>query len=143
MTVESILRTKGRDIFTIRPDQALMEAVDMLAEHRIGVMMVCEKKKLVGVLSERDVVGGLRRHRTAALTQPIKLFMSSPVITCHPKDQVKDLMEIMSSRRIRHLPVVEGDAILGMISIGDVIKHRMAAKQMEIAVLRDFALARM
>ncbi|MBI5164298.1 MAG: CBS domain-containing protein [Magnetospirillum sp.] len=141
MTVETILKSKGRDTYTIRPDQALIEAADLLAEHRIGATMVCEGSKLVGVLSERDVVRGLNRSRTAALTQPIRMFMSSPVITCDPKDKIKDIMEVMSLRRIRHLPVVRDGQIMGMISIGDVINHRLQQKQMEIAVLRDYAIA--
>jgi CBS domain-containing protein len=141
MTVESILKSKGRRVYTVRPNQALIEALDMLGEHRIGVVLVMEGSNLIGVLSERDIVAGLHRHRTAALTQTVKMFMSSPVVTCGLKDKIKDLIEVMSTRRIRHLPVVEGDTVIGMISVGDLIKQRMSQNQMEIAVLRDYAIA--
>lgn len=141
MTVEVILRNKESKILTIRPEQALMEAADMLAEHRIGAAIVCEGKTLVGIISERDIVKGLYRSRSQALSQPIRMFMSSPVITCSIRDKAKHIMEVMSTRRIRHLPVLRDDKIIGMISIGDVIKHRLAENQMELAVLRDYAIA--
>lgn len=141
MTVESILKNKGRNVHTVRPNQALIEALDMLGEHRIGVVLVMDGRNLIGVLSERDIVSGLHRHRTAALSQTVKMFMSSPVITCAPKDKIKDLIAVMSTRRIRHLPVVEGDKVVGMISVGDLIKQRLSQNQMEIAVLRDYAIA--
>ncbi len=141
MTVESILKSKGRSVYTVRPNQALIEALDMLGEHRIGVVLVMDGRNLIGVLSERDIVAGLHRHRTAALSQTVKMFMSSPVITCAPKDKIKDLIAVMSTRRIRHLPVVEGDKVVGMISVGDLIKQRLSQNQMEIAVLRDYAIA--
>ncbi len=141
MTVEIILRNKETKVLTIRPDQALMEAADLLAEHRIGAAVVWDGKALVGIVSERDIVKGLFRSRAQALSQPIRMFMSSPVITCSPKDKTKHIMEVMSTRRIRHLPVLRDDKIIGMISIGDVIKHRLAENQMELAVLRDYAIA--
>lgn len=141
MTIESILKNKGRSVFTVRPSQALIEALDLLGQHHIGAVLVCDGRRPVGVLSERDIVGGLHRHRTAALSQPVNMFMSSPVVTCGPKDKVKDLMAVMTDRRIRHLPVVDGGSVVGIVSVGDLVKHRMAQNQMEMAVLRDYAIA--
>lgn len=141
MTVESMLRGKENKVVTVRPDQALIEAADLLHKHRIGAVLVCDGAKCVGVLSERDIVAGLSNNRTAALSQSVKLFMSSPVISCSTKDKTKDIMEVMSSKRIRHLPVIRDEQVIGMISIGDVIKHRLESQKMEVAVLRDYAIA--
>ncbi len=141
MSVDHVLKAKGHSLHSIHPHQTLAEAADVLAKHRIGVAVVCEGSTVVGMLSERDIVQAISHQRAAALTRPVRQFMSSPVVTCGRKDRIKDIMEIMSNRRIRHLPVVEGDAVVGLISIGDVIKHRLAEKQMEAAVLRDYALA--
>lgn len=140
MTVEKILRGKGDDIFAVRPDHTIAEAAQLLTNRRIGAALVCEGGTCVGVLSERDIVLGLAKHKGDALTMPVKTLMSSPVVTCNPGDKVKDIMSVMTQRRIRHLPVVAEDGLVGMVSIGDVIKHRLKEKQLEAAIMRDYAV---
>lgn len=140
MTVEKILKGKGDEIFAVRPDHTIAEAAQLLTNRRIGVALVCEGGTCVGVLSERDIVLGLARHKANALTMPVKALMSSPVVTCNPGDKVKDIMSVMTQRRVRHLPVVAEDGLVGMVSIGDVIKHRLAEKQLEAAIMRDYAV---
>jgi CBS domain-containing protein len=141
MTVERILRYKGGDVFSVRPDHTVADAAHVLHSRKIGAAMVCDGHACVGVLSERDIVQGLAAHGGKALSMPVRALMSSPVVTCGPKDRIKDVMDVMSTRRIRHLPVVRDDTIVGMVSIGDVVGQRLAEKQLEAAVLRDFALA--
>lgn len=139
MTVERILKHKGGAIYAVRPDHTVAEAAQLLTNRRIGVALVCDGATCVGVLSERDIVLGLARHKADALTMPVRALMSSPVVTCNPRDRVKDIMAVMTERRIRHLPVVAEEGVIGMVSIGDVIKHRLAEKQLEAAVMREYA----
>ncbi len=141
MHVETILNRKGDTVYKVRPDQALTEAAEMMNRNRVGMALVCDNGELVGVLSERDIVGAISRLGAVALADPVRRFMSRPVVTCRPGDSVEDVMYTMSSRRIRHLPVVVDGKVLGVVSIGDVIHHRLAETQTEIAVLRDYALA--
>ncbi len=141
MTVERILKYKGTDVFSVRPEHTVAEAAQVLHNNRIGAAMVCDGLTCVGVLSERDIVQGVVKHGNKALAMPVKALMSSPVVTCTCKDRIKDVMEVMNTRRIRHLPVIRDETIVGMISIRDVVEQRLAEKQLEAAVLRDFALA--
>lgn len=139
MTVERILKQKGGDIFAVRPEHTIAEAAQLLTNRRIGVALVCDGGTCVGVLSERDIVLGLAKHKGDALTMPVKALMSSPVVTCGPRDRVKDIMAVMTERRIRHLPVVAEAGLVGMVSIGDVVQHRLAEKQLEAAIMREYA----
>jgi CBS domain-containing protein len=141
MIVDNILKKKGGDVYSVRPDHTIAEAAQVLHTQRIGAAMVCDGNSCIGVLSERDIVQGVVAHGPKALTLPVKALMSSPVVTCKPQDRIKDVMEVMNTRRIRHLPVLNDDNIVGMVSIRDVIETRLAEKQLEAAVLRDFALA--
>lgn len=139
MTVEKILKGKGDDVFAVHPEHTIAEAAQLLTNRRIGAAMVCDGAICVGVLSERDIVLALAKYKGNALAMSVRSLMSSPVVTCNPRDKVKDIMSVMTERRIRHVPVVFEDDLVGMVSIGDVIKHRLAEKQLEAAVLRDFA----
>lgn len=141
MNVQSILKSKNGPVHSVRPEQTLADAADLLADHRIGVVLVTDGDDVVGVLSERDIVAAVSKRRASALTLPVRSVMSSPVLTCRPQDSIKEVMQVMNTRRIRHLPVVDDDTVVGMISIRDVIKHRLDEKQMEVAVLRDVAMA--
>ncbi len=141
MDIETILKRKGDTVYRVRPDQLMTEAAEMMNRNRVGMALVCDNGELVGVLSERDIVAAISRLGAIALADPVRRFMSRPVVTCRPTDRVEDVMYTMSSRRIRHLPVVVGGKVLGMISMGDVIHHRLAKAQSEISVLRDYAIA--
>ncbi|CAA7612996.1 CBS domain-containing protein [Magnetospirillum sp. SS-4] len=143
MSVEAILKTKGSNVFTVRPEHAVADAAALLTNKKVGVAVVCDAKgKLVGVLSERDIVKGLSQYGKSALEMPVRNIMSSPVVTCSPSDSIKAVMEVMTERRIRHLPVVEKDELLGIVSIGDAVNFRLHEAQMEMNVLRDFAATR-
>lgn len=143
MSVESILKTKGSVVFTIRPEHSVADAAALLTNKKVGVAVVCDAKgKLQGVLSERDIVKGLSQYGKAALEMPVRNVMSSPVVTCAPGDSVKTIMGVMTERRIRHLPVVEKDELIGIVSIGDAVNFRLTEAQMEMNVLRDVAATR-
>lgn len=143
MSVEAILKTKGSVVFTIRPEHSVADAAALLTTKKVGVAVVCDTKgKLQGVLSERDIVKGLSQYGKAALEMPVRNVMTSPVVTCSPGDSVKTIMSVMTERRIRHLPVVENDELLGIVSIGDAVNFRLIEAQMEMGVLRDVAASR-
>jgi CBS domain-containing protein len=143
MSVETILKNKGSNVFTVRPEHTVAEAAALLTNKKVGVAVVCDAKgKLVGVLSERDIVKGLTQYGKGALEMSVRNVMSSPVVTCAPSDSVKAVMEVMTERRIRHLPVVEKDELLGIVSIGDAVNFRLHEAQLEMNVLRDFAATR-
>lgn len=143
MSVETILKTKGSNVFTIRPEHSVSDAAALMSAKRVGVAIVCDGKgRLQGVISERDIVAGITQFGKALLDMPVRNVMTSPVVTCTPADTAKGILEIMTKRRIRHLPVVDGDEILGIVSIGDAVNYRLNEAEMEKAVLRDFAVAR-
>lgn len=143
MSVDAILKTKGNTVYTVRPEHTVEEAAALLTNKRVGVAVVCDLKgRLHGVISERDIVAGITQFGKSLLDMPVRNIMSSPVVTCSPADSVKSILEIMTRRRIRHLPVVDGDEILGIVSIGDAVNYRLNQAEMERAVLRDFAVTR-
>jgi CBS domain-containing protein len=122
MKVSTILATKGNKLITIVPEQSIREAVALFAQHNIGAVVVLNNAGgLAGILSERDVVRHLNQHDDL-LSQPVQSVMTTKVITCLPQDDLMSVAHIMTERRFRHLPVVEKGVLLGMISIGDVLK---------------------
>ena len=131
MTVRAVLGSKGHQVISVSPDAKLSAAVKILAERRIGAVMVMSGQKIEGILSERDVVRVLGERGAAVLEEPVRSVMTSKVITCHESDTVGAIMEIMTSGKFRHLPVVENDRIVGLISIGDVVKWRVAEYERE------------
>ena len=143
MTVEAILKTKGSNVFTIRPEHSVSDASALMTTKKVGVAVVCDAKgKIVGVISERDIVSGLSKYGKGIIDMPVRNVMTSPVLTCAPTDAVKMILEIMTERRIRHLPVVADDTLIGLVSIGDAVNHRLKLAQLEMGVLRDFAATR-
>ena len=141
MTVSRILSVKGRDVVTIQPHRLISEAVSVLAERRIGAVVVAGADgQVLGILSERDVVRALAAG-PGVLGDPVSRYMTAKVITCTPDTSVVDAMEEMSDGRFRHLPVLEGGRLTGIISIGDVVKHRLAEIQHESAALREYIAA--
>lgn len=143
MSVETILKTKGSTVYSVRPEHAVSEAAALMSAKKVGVALVCDGKgRLHGVISERDIVIGITQFGKGLLDMPVRNIMTSPVVTCTPADTAKGILEVMTKRRIRHLPVVDGDDILGIVSIGDAVNYRLNEAEMEKAVLRDFAVAR-
>ncbi|WP_375459755.1 CBS domain-containing protein [uncultured Enterovirga sp.] len=139
MSVEHILAEKGRDTVTITPDKTLADVVDMLSRHRIGAVVVVDGDRTVrGILSERDVVKALAESGAEALAEPVSRRMSTEVATCSATDAVPALMAVMTEGKFRHIPVVEGGRLGGMVSIGDLVKHRLAEMEAEHKALRDY-----
>ena len=142
MSVASILKTKGPHVQTTRPSTTLYTAVWELRAHGIGALVVSEDGVTVlGMLSERDVVRGLTEHGTRLLSAPVSELMTSPVITCTPAESITAVMARMTQHRIRHIPVLEGGKLCGIVSIGDVIKYRLDELQLEADVLRESLIA--
>jgi CBS domain-containing protein len=142
MLVRHILREKGRDVVTIASDATLSEAARLLARKRIGALVVREQGgALKGILSERDIVRAVAEASVAALAQTVAQHMTSSVESCSESDSIEDLMELMTHRRFRHVPVMEDDRLTGIISIGDVVKTRIAETVEEVTVLRQYIAA--
>mgnify|MGYP001035421447 FL=1 len=143
MQVLHILREKGREVVTIAADATLSEASRLLARRRIGALVVYGGDgALAGILSERDVVRALSDESVAALARPVSAFMTRDVQTCCEIDSVDELMEVMTNNRFRHVPVVEDARIVGIISIGDVVKTRIEETVREAETLREYIVAR-
>jgi CBS domain-containing protein len=139
MNVTTILSAKGGDVISIEPAGTLETAVWMLAERGIGALLVLgPDRRLVGILSERDIVRVLAEQGAGVLAQPLSQVMTRKVVTCSPSDTVDVLMERMTTGKFRHVPVVEQEKVIGVISIGDVVKHRLKEIEQESAALRDY-----
>jgi CBS domain-containing protein len=142
MLVKNILGEKGREVISISCDATLSEAARLLARRRIGAIVVRDEQgALAGILSERDVVRAVAEESVSALAHPVSAYMTRAVATCSESDTIEDLMEMMTVGRFRHLPVVENDVITGMISIGDVVKTRIAETVQEATSLRAYITA--
>ena len=141
MTVRAILDLKGRDVTTILPDKTLGDAASLLSQHKIGALVVTgADRRVTGILSERDIVKAVSVDGAAALEEKIAARMTREVIICGPHDTMADLMGRMTAGRFRHLPVVENGRLVGIISIGDVVKHRLAEMERESSALRDYIM---
>jgi CBS domain-containing protein len=141
MTVRAILDLKGRDVTTIAPDKILSEAASLLSQHKIGALVVTgADRRVTGILSERDIVKAVSADGAAALGEKIGVRMTREVVTCGPHDTMAELMGRMTAGRFRHLPVIENGRLVGIISIGDVVKHRLAEMERESRALRDYIM---
>ena len=138
MTIAAVLRNKGSEVETIAADASLFDAVRRLGEKRIGALPVVEEGRITGIMSERDVIYCLRSHGPEVLDWPVSRVMSSPAITASPDTEVLSALALMTQRRIRHLPVVEGGEIRGIVSIGDLVKHRMERIEAEAEAMRAY-----
>lgn len=139
MNVEQLLSGKGREVISVQPHRTLAEAIRTLSEKRIGAVVVMGADgALVGILSERDIIRALGEQGGAALESAVSRSMTSKVVTCRPQTSVDELMEIMTMGRFRHVPVVENGRVAGIVSIGDVVKHRVAAIEAESQAMRDY-----
>jgi CBS domain-containing protein len=138
MTVRSILNTKGHQIMSVEPDAKLAAAVKLLGEKKIGAVLVMNEGRLEGILSERDIVRVLGERGAGVLEEPISEVMTRKVVTCKETDTVAELMETMTSGKFRHLPVVDDGKVVGLISIGDIVKRRVQEYESEQDALRDY-----
>ena len=143
MNVEGILRSKGATVVTIKPDATIADLVHGLREDRIGAMVVSEDgRSVLGIISERDVVRGLAERGPRILDVQVSELMTRDVVSCAPRDTVKQVMAEMTRRRIRHLPVIAEGVLCGIVSIGDVVKNRLEEMETETNVLREVYIAR-
>lgn len=142
MTVSRILQEKGGEIVTIPPHATLSDAVARLARHHIGAIVVVDDQMAVeGIISERDVVRLLGERGTEALSAPLESVMTRAVVTCSAEETIPTIMERMTRGRFRHVPVVDGDRLVGIISIGDVVKYRVEEMEREQAALRQYIMS--
>jgi len=138
MTVRSVLDTKGHQVITVSPDAKLSAAVKILSERRIGAVLVMTNQRIDGILSERDVVRVLGERGASVPGEPVRSAMTTKVITCRESDTVAAIMEVMTTGKFRHLPVVENGRLVGLISIGDVVKWRVAEYERDQEALQDY-----
>jgi CBS domain-containing protein len=142
MTVSVILAGKGRDVASIEPNATLSAAVGMLAEKRIGALLILgADHRVVGVLSERDIVRALAERGAEALNEPVSRTMTRNVSTCTEKETISSIMERMTEGKFRHVPVVEQGRLVGIVSIGDVVKHRVREMEQDSAAMHDYILS--
>ena len=139
MNVISILRQKGRAVTTASPNATLLEVANKLAAKRIGAIVVIGAGgEVAGIISERDIIRALATSGAECLTRPVAETMTKQVVTCQETDTLNELMAMMTERRFRHLPVVTDGALVGIVSIGDVVKHHVAEVEMEATAMRDY-----
>jgi CBS domain-containing protein len=144
MIVKTILKSKARGagIVSVAPDAGVGEAARLLATHKIGAVLVMTGGKVAGILSERDIVRGLADAVDVCVTAKVRDLMTADVFVCHEDDTVERLMEIMTAKRIRHLPVVDGQGdVVGIVTIGDVVKSRLDETKMEADSLINYVMA--
>ncbi|WP_436637014.1 CBS domain-containing protein [Microbaculum sp. FT89] len=142
MTVAVILTRKGRDVVTARPDSRVSDICDLLETKGIGAVVIShDGSRIDGIFSERDFVRAVARQGSAALERPVRDYMTKAVVTCEPDDLVANVMRRMTEGKFRHLPVVEDGRLAGVISIGDVVKHRIAEAEAEAMAMREYITA--
>ncbi len=138
MTISAILGNKGSEMVAVTSDTLVSEAVRVLSERRIGAVPVLDAGRVVGIFSERDVIYALARLGSAALDGRVGALMTSPALTVEPGTAVMAALSLMSRRRIRHLPVVDGETPIGFVSIGDLVKYRIDRIESEAAAMREY-----
>ncbi|RYY24288.1 MAG: CBS domain-containing protein [Sphingomonadales bacterium] len=138
MTIAAILGGKGHEVVSIAPTSSVAEAVQLLGGRRIGAVPVIDGTAVLGIFSERDVIHCLERDGAAALDRRVSDVMTSPAITVSPDESILGALALMSRRRIRHLPVVEGGICVGFVSIGDLVKYRIDRIESEAEAMRSY-----
>lgn len=139
MNVASILKLKGKGVITAPEDASLLEIARLLEQHGIGCVVVAgEDGKVAGIVSERDLVRAIGRSGTKVLKEPVSTYMTKAVVTAREADTIDRLMSEMTTHRFRHMPVVERGRLIGLVSIGDVVKMRIAEAEMEAAAMREY-----
>jgi len=143
MSISDVLHGKGHTVVKVHSTDSVLSAVQKLSEHRIGAVVVEDPwLRIAGIFTERDFLNATAQHGAAALDYPVEHFMSAPVVSCHPSDRIESAMAAMTVGKIRHLPVMQGDRLIGIVSIGDLVKHRLDEKALEANVLLDLARMR-
>lgn len=139
MHVIDLIQQKGTDVISVHEHDSVATAANTLVDNNIGsVIVLDESEQIVGILSERDLVFGLRDHGANLHEVPIRDLMTTDLIKCHPNDHIHEVMSMMTNRRVRHLPVFDGSKLVGIISIGDLVKNRIDEVETEAQHLRDY-----
>lgn len=141
-SVRQLLDAKSSEIFSVGPDVPVIDAIRLMAEKRIGAVLVMEAGRLVGILSERDYAGKIVLQGRSSADTPVRAIMTSDLITVGPGDTADRCMQIVTSHRIRHLPVIDGDDLIGLVSIGDLVKAVIEDQQVEIDQLHGYIVGR-
>lgn len=141
MSIETILKRKGKEVITINPAATVRQAAEKLREHNIAALMVMEGDAIRGIVTERDIVRSLVRYGADLLGKPVSEIMTEKLITGSLDDSVKHIMGVMTRHRIRHFPILKNGKLEGLISIGDVVRHRVDDLELEANVLRDAYIA--
>ncbi len=138
ITVRHLLDRKGRAIFSIGPEEPVLEAIRLMAEHHVGALLVMKGDELAGIVSERDYARKVILKGRSSADTPVAQIMSSPVVTVSLANSVQECMQLVTERRLRHLPVMEGRKVVGMVSIGDLVKAVMEEQQQTIEQLESY-----
>ena len=137
-TIDSILRQKGAQIWTISPDATVYEAIQLMAEKNIGALLVMEGEKLGGIISERDYTRKVALKGKSSRQTPVRELVSNPVITVERTETVEECMRLMTEHRVRHLPVLEAGRVVGVVSIGDLVNWTISAQHVAISQMEDY-----
>ena len=138
MTIAAILRSKGDTVVTVAATATVQHVIDLLHRHRIGAVLVGQADRIEGVVSERDVVRCLHERGAGILDATAAEVMTSPVVSVGPGESISGAMHLMTARRIRHLPVLDGGRLAGLVSIGDLVKRRIEDAEAEAGALKDY-----
>ncbi|MGN6452268.1 MAG: CBS domain-containing protein [Steroidobacteraceae bacterium] len=138
ISVRQLLDRKGREVFSIDPGAAVLDAVRMMADRHVGALLVMQGDNLTGIISERDYARKVILLGRSSADTPVRDIMSTPVLTVQPETTVEKCMQIMTEQRVRHLPVAEGGRVVGMVSIGDLVKAVIAEQQQQIEQLESY-----
>lgn len=139
MIISNILKVKGRGVSTARPDDTIQEVANRLAQRKIGaIVIVGDAGVVAGIISERDLIRVIAQHGAKALQLPVSEVMTRNVVSCTEATTVDETMELMTQRRFRHVPVIEDGALVGIVSIGDVVKHHVAEVELEASAMRGY-----
>ena len=137
-TVRHLLDRKGRAIFSVGPDDPVLEGIRLMAEHHVGALLVMKADQLVGIVSERDYARKVILKGRSSAETPVSQIMSSPVVTVTLNSSVQECMQLMTARHLRHLPVLDGGKVIGMVSIGDLVKAVMEEQKQTIEQLESY-----
>jgi CBS domain-containing protein len=138
ISVRQLLDRKGRQVFSIAPEAAVLDAIRLMAERHVGALLVMQGETLRGIVSERDYARKVILMGRSSADTPVRDIMSAPVVTVQPETTVERCMQIMTDQRVRHLPVIEGGHVVGMVSIGDLVKVVIAEQQQQIEQLENY-----
>ena len=143
MKIADILKGKGSHVMTVRPNETVENAAKRLSLESIGALIVShDAQALDGVISERDIARGVSTYGASVAHKPVSDLMTTGVLTCTPEDNIADVARLMTKRRLRHLPVMDGARLVGIVSVGDILKHRLDEVEFEAHVMQDLAIGR-